>query len=157
MNSDQNWKNVGQLFSQIKLEERSEEENSDNETKYYDSLCPQGDNQEYVDKLKDDIRNLRKEYSKTSRDENLTTRSFWEDLAKTKTSLAKRSSSTNSRDPDLEINTRHRSSKGDAWFSSSRFQDSGERLCGGRRYSETWADRGRKSKDNGKAKATRSK
>ena len=72
----------------------------DVETKYFDSLTPFGDNQSYVDKLQQDIRDLRKEYAtkpKPSPDirsqrknvpehrdaaelESLVRRSFWDDL-----------------------------------------------------------------------------
>ena len=45
-------------------------------------------------------------------------------------------------------------SKGDIWFGCSRFEDSGERLGGGRRYSE---GRGRSSKERGGEKIIRLK
>ena len=154
-NADTRWKNIENMFSKFQLEDTCEEQTSDNETKYYDSLCPQGDNQEYVAKLKEDIRNLRREYSRTGNeleDGNLIKRSFLDDLAKKKTSMARRSASTNSRDQNS-----WRSIKGDVWFSSSRFQDSGDRLCGGRRYSESRVDRGRKSLEKVKQKRTQSK
>ena len=127
-----------------------EKENSDDETTYYDSLCPTGDNQEYVAKLKEDILNLRREYSKSRTglgEENLVKRSFLEDMAKTKINMTRRNTS---------------SIKGDVWFGSGRFQDSGERmrLGGGRRFSESRVERGKKGRGQefgGEEKMTRLK
>ena len=125
------------------MKDSTEEGHSDAETTYYDSLCPSGDNQEYVAKLKADIMNLRKEYAKTRKDlgdENLVKRSFLEDLARTKTNMTRRNTSLNLKDrhPNSGLPL---STKGDVWFGSGRFQDSGERMR--RRYSESKVERGR--------------
>ena len=40
---------------------------SEIETKYFDSLTPFGDNQDYVDRLKQEIKNLRTEYAAKTR------------------------------------------------------------------------------------------
>ena len=130
--------------------EIKEEGNSDAETTYYDSLCPTRDNQEYVAKLKEDIMNLRREYSKSRTglgEENLVKRSFQEDMAKTKMNMTRRNTSSNLKDRDSESSL-GLSIKGDVWFGSGRFQDSGERmrLGGGRRFSEGRVERGKKGR-----------
>jgi hypothetical protein len=56
------------------------------------------DKQEYVAKLKEDILNLRREYSKSRTglgEENLVKRSFLEDMAKTKMNMTRRNTSSN--------------------------------------------------------------
>ena len=130
--------------------EIKEEGNSDAETTYYDSLCPTGDNQEYVAKLKEDILNLRREYSKSRTglgEENLVKRFFLEDMAKPKINMTRRNTSSNLKDRDSESSL-NLSIKGDVWFGSGRFQDSGERmrLGGGRRFSESRVERGKKGR-----------
>ena len=105
------------------------------ETKYFDSLTPFGDNQDYVDKLQQDIRDLRKEYAtkpKPSPDirsqrknvsehrdaaelESLVRRSFWDDLSRMKEKIVKKPAP---RDPE-ESEVR------DSWYRTSRrFSDS---------------------------------
>ena len=107
----------------------------DVETKYFDSLTPFGDNQAYVDKLQQDIRDLRKEYAtkpKPSPDirsqrknvpehrdaaelESLVRRSFWDDLSRMKEKIVKKPAP---RDPE-ESEVR------DSWYRTSRrFSDS---------------------------------
>ena len=142
--SDESWNKLEAIFSKITSTEIDEEVNSEDETTYYDSLCPTGDNQEYVAKLKEDILNLRREYSRSRKDlgdENLVKRSFLEDMAKTKAHMTKRNTSSNLKKRDFG-NQLNSSIKGDVWFGSGRFQDSGERmrLGGGRRYSESRVD-----------------
>ena len=121
--SDKSWNKLEAIFSKIRLKETDEEVNSDDETTYYDSLCPTGDNQEYVAKLKADIMNLRREYSRSRKDlgdENLVKRSFLEDMAKTKAHMTKRNISSNlkKRNSGNQLNS---SIKGDVWFGSGRF------------------------------------
>ena len=142
--------------------EIKEEGNSDAETTYYDSLCPTADNQEYVAKLKEDIMNLRREYSKSRTglgEENLVKRSFQEDMAKTKMNMTRRNTSSNIKERVSESSL-GLSIKGDVWFGSGRFQDSGERmrLGGGRRFSESRVERGKKGRSQelgGEKKITR--
>ena len=142
--SDESWNKLEAIFSKITSTEIKEEVNSEDETTYCDSLCPTGDNQEYVAKLKEDILNLRREYSRSRKDlgdENLVKRSFLEDMEKTKAQMTKRNTSSNLKER-ASGNRLNSSIKGDVWFGSGRFQDSGERmrLGGGRRYSESRAD-----------------
>jgi len=145
---DRSWAKLEALFSKATVDEDNQEDIVDDETTYYDSLCPNGDNQEYVAKLKEDIMNLRKEYSKTRKDlgeEKLVKRSFLEDLENTK---ARRNSSSlhlKERNPRAGLSV---SGEGDVWFGSGMFQDSGERmrLGGGRKFSESRLERGRKGR-----------
>ena len=139
---DRSWAKLEALFSKASEDEDNQEDFVDDETTYYDSLCPSGDNQEYVAKLKEDIMNLRKEYSKTRKDlgeEKLVKRSFLEDLENIK---IRRNSSS------LHLKERNLRTEGDVWFGSGMFQDSGERmrLGGGRRFSESRLERGRKGR-----------
>ena len=143
--SDKRWERLDKIFQGLFQQEKTEDTDKDNETTYYDSLSPNS-NQEYVAKLKADIMNLRKEYSRSRKDgsdENLVKRSFLEDMAKTKTNLMKNQNSKK-RNGIYNESTKN----GEAWFGSGRFQDSGERmrLGGGRRYSEGRLERMRKGR-----------
>ena len=143
---DKSWAKLEALFSKVVVNEDNEEDIADDETTYYDSLCPTGDNQEYVAKLKEDIMNLRKEYSKTRKDlgeENLVKRSFLEDLENTKT--RRNSSSLQLKERNLKAGLSV-SDERDVWFGSGMFQDSGERMRmgGGRRFSESRLEKVRK-------------
>ena len=138
MIADMNLEHTDDKLSNVNKEESCEEETSDNETNYFDSLCPKGDNKEYVDKLKENIVNLRREYSISREnlgEEHLVKRSFLEDFVKTTTNPKKRSNSSNTRYRDKD-NSHRLAIKGDVWFGCSRFEDSGERLGGGRRSKE---------------------
>ena len=97
MIADMNLEHTDKMLSNVNKEESCEEETSDNETNYFDSLCPNGDNKEYVDKLKQNIVNLRREYSISREnlgEEHLVKRSFLEDFVKTTTKPKKSSQDT---------------------------------------------------------------
>ena len=130
---------AAETVSEKKKEESCEENLSDIETNYFDSLCPTGDSKEYVDRLKVDIGKLRREYSVPKNklaEEHLTKRTLYKNTSQKTPSHKKRNA-------NREIETRTRlGSQGDVWFGCSRFQDSGERIGGGRRYSEERGGRG---------------
>ena len=91
--SDKGWNKLEAIFSKIKVKEIDKKISSEDETTYYDSLCPTGDNQEYVAKLKEDILNLRREYSRSRKDlgdENLVKRSYLEDIGQDQSSHDKK-------------------------------------------------------------------
>ena len=113
-------------------DEPHEEEVSDNETNYFDSLSPAIENQDYVEELKDDISNIKTNYSgpRTNCTEVL--------QEKTETSprfvqgKALKNINKNvegKREPKIISKL---PTKGDVWFGSSKFWDKGERLAGER-------------------------
>ena len=85
-----------------------------------------------------DIGNLRREYSVPKNklaEEHLPKRTLYKNTSQKTPSHKKRNA-------NREIETRTRlGSQGDVWFGCSRFQDSGERIGGGRRYSEERGER----------------
>jgi len=64
-----NIENLNKVFERTTIEDKSSKFDNtfDTDTKYFDSLSPFGDNQDYIEKLQQDIRDLRNEYAEKSR------------------------------------------------------------------------------------------
>ena len=115
------------------------------ETKYFDSLTPFGDNQDYVDRLQQEIRNLRSEYAAKTRSspnfqghrksfgsdrpsphnsvadyqgnvDTFVRRSFWDDLAKVKEKIVRRNAVSNSH----KAREAEEDDSRDVWYRTSR-------------------------------------